>query len=392
MNIRTNTLIKLNGKGKVQVVDLNLNQISENNFIISRSTYQFGGKIVSQPELNITDGKSTRTAAEQAALQYNSLLKNYLDKGYKKLTDYTTKNIDELNSENIVNFLGKFGSTDSNGVPKPMLAKSSEDLSPGIFENEWYISRKYNGVRCLIYYKDGIIRTSSRGGKTYDKSMTHIINNSHLQEFFKSNPNVILDGELYHHGWALQKISGLCRLETPIDECKEISYNIYDFISDKVFKDRLEDLKDWSNLFDNNDPIIFVEHILLSGWLKIKSRHDAFVKEGYEGLCMRNPNKEYGIGKRSGIYLVKLKSYSDMECEVVGAEKGLRPEDMVFIMKLNNGRTFKAKPVGTAEERINYLTNIQDYIGKFATIKYFEYSSDGIPCQPILVHFRPEDE
>lgn len=55
-------------------------------------------------------------------------------------------------------------------------------------------------VRCLIYYKDGVIKTASRGAMTYDAAITHITNHPKLIKLFEEQPNLMLDGEIYKHG------------------------------------------------------------------------------------------------------------------------------------------------------------------------------------------------
>ena len=74
------------------------------------------------------------------------------------------------------------------------------------------------------------------------------------------------------------------------------------------------------------------------------------------------------------------------------AETGLRDEDMCFTLKTIDGKEFAAKPVGTVETRLYYLEHWSEYVGKKATCKYFYYSEEGTPIQPILLHFRPDDE
>jgi hypothetical protein len=130
----------------------------------------------------------------------------------------------------------------------------------------------------------------------------------------------------------------------------------------------------------------------MSGYANIKKAHDKFVSDGFEGLCARTLDREYGINKRSALYLIKLKNYKDAEFKVIGIKEGLRPEDMCFTLVTNEGKEFAAKPIGTNADRISYLQNKDNYIGKMATCKYFYLSKDGVPLQPILLHFRPEDE
>ena len=381
-----NYLITLNSRGKVQVVDLLLKQLL-NCFEIHRITGQLGGKQTIQPIITIEQGKAKRTTIQQAELEYNSHMKKYLDKGYKKLSEYTKKSFSDCEELELLEFLGSH-KTDSQGIPKPMLAQQSDKASPNVFEKTWYISRKLDGVRCLLYYKDGEILSASRGGTDYDVPTSDIRQNKVLLEWFKENPTLILDGELYSHGQSLQRLSGIARLKTWEDRCDILEYWIYDVVSEKVFEERYHILMDLRKLLENDLKVQVIDHYLLSGWMTIKKTHDDFVKEGYEGLVMRNPNKEYGVGKRSSLYMLKLKEYSDGEFLITGYSEGLRDEDMVFICETTKGLKFEAKPIGPRELKYEYLENMDSIIGKMATVKFFNYTQDGIPSRPVLKTIR----
>lgn len=395
MIIRLEHLVILNNKNRVQHVVLKLDQDSINNtYYIYRTTGQYSCKSIDQPVIIITFGKAKRSTAEQASLQFNGLLKNYLNKGYSRLSTLTSTQYDLLSEEEIRKLLG--GSiTDTFGVPKPMLCKLSDTCSSSVFEKDWYVSRKIDGTRCLMYYKDGAIHTASRGGKTYDPATLHLRNNEQLKSLFQMYPNIILDGELYKHdiNFPLQRISGLCRLETWTEECGNLEYWIYDYISNEPFKDRYTTLMSFKDIFtEPNSKIKVVDHEFISGYYKIRRRHDLYVNEGFEGLIMRNPDKEYGINKRSAKYMIKMKERKSGEFTVIGIKEGLRPEDMCFILSTKNGKQFAAKPIGPAELRLEYLYNSGNFIGKKATCNFFYYSPDGIPLQPTFVHIRPDDE
>ena len=393
MIIREEYLVIINSKNKIQRVKLQLDQDSINNcYIIKRVTGQFGGKETNQPEIIITKGKVKRTAAEQASLQFNGLLKQYLDKGYVNLSSVTTKTYASLTEDEIKGFLNK-GTTDQAGIPKPMLAKQADQCSSDIWNKDWRISKKIDGVRCLMYYKDGEIHTASRGGGTYDPATKHLREDPELLKIFAQKPDLILDGELYHHGsdWPLQRISGLARQKEWKTECGELQYWIYDYIDNAPFKERLEFLNSLrENIHSQN--VLVLEHILVNGYLAAKKWHDKFIQQGFEGLCARNPEREYGINKRSAVYLIKMKEFQDAEFKIVGIKEGLRPEDMCFTLVTKDNKEFNAKPMGDIATRVYYLEHKDEFIGKMATCKYFYLSKDGIPTLPVMKSIRPEDE
>jgi hypothetical protein len=395
MILRTEHLVILNNKNRVQHVLLQLEQKElGNTFCIHRTTGQYGCKNIIQPDLNIEYGKGRRTASEQAALQFNGLLKNYLNKGYKRLIDLTVKPYESLLEHEIKSLLGETFTTDTNGIPKPMLCKLYDDCTGQLAEKCWFVSRKLDGVRALFYYKNGEIHTASRGGRSYDPATTHLRHDPALIAIFEKHPDLILDGELYKHdiNFPLQRLSGLARLDTWNEECGNLEYWVYDYVSQEPFSQRYETLMEFRSLLPENSKIKIIDHEYICGLYKIRRRHDQYVREGFEGLVMRNPDKEYGVNKRSSKYMVKMKDRKSEEFTIVDVKEGLRPEDMCFILKTEEGKQFAAKPIGPAEARLEYLYNAGKFIGKKATCTFFYYSNDGTPLQPVFQHVRADDE
>lgn len=393
--IGENALISRDSKGKIRVVEISYQWEDDyNGFVIRRHTYQYGGKVTDQPEIVITKGKAKRTVTEQARLEYNSHLKKYQDKGYKLLE----KDINSYSLEDLNKILPEF-TTDANGFQKHMLAKQADKVAASAFEKEWYASRKIDGTRCSFYYKDGVIKTASRGGGDYDPACQHFITNEKLITFFENHPDYILDGELYKHGKSLQQISGAARLEKNAYDCDWLEYYIYDImIPNMPFKDRLEILEeiqeelglgfDPEHIWNEGDlQMQMVPHVKVSGWLNIKSLHDKYVSEGWEGVVIRDPSKNYKFGGR-GNEMIKVKMYQDAEFQVTGISEGLRDEDLCFTCITDDGKEFKAKPMGSRELKQAYRNNLDQIIGKMATVKFFYYSDDGTPLQPVLKCIR----
>ena len=392
----SNYLVKKDSNGKIRCVILSKIKEREDYFVIKRTTFQYGGKHTNQPDIVITEGKAKRDASAQTELQYNAKLKEYKDKGYKEIEkdpeEYSISEINEILPE--VN-------TDSNGFAKHMLAKSSDKVKESSIDKVkyWFASRKIDGVRCSFYWNGKKILTASRGGGTYEYSTQHITQNPKFIEFFKKHPDYILDGELYKHGKQLQEISGAARLEKNAVDCDWLEYYIYDImIPDVPFSDRLYKLdeiqeapelgfepnKEWD---DKDLKFQMVPQVEVSGWASIKKLHDQYVAEGFEGIVVRNPDKPYGFGKRTND-MIKVKEYQDAEFEITGLSEGLRDEDMCFTCITDKGIEFKAKPMGNRELKQQYRENLDNLIGKMATVKFFYYSEEGTPLQPVLKCIR----
>lgn len=392
-------LVTKDSKGKIRIVKIWSEwDDQQRGFVIHRITSQYGGKETVQPDILITKGKAKRTVTEQRNLEFNSHIKKYLDKGYKKLPEEI-----ELSDFNTLNeFLGD-DKTGQDGMLKPMLAKQADKVTNSVFNKEYYGSRKINGVRALIYYKNGKVCTSSRGSINYDLAIHHIIHHPKLIKYFKENPEVILDGEIYKHGWTLNKISGLCRTQVTAFDGEPLEFYLYDIVrTDLPFEERLELINEIEEVlelkpfdpyreWDKNDlKIQIVPQEFVTGWLHIKAMHDRYVSEGWEGLVIRNIKDVYGPGKRSNAML-KIKIYQSAEYEIVGLSEGLREEDMCFVMKTPNGQEFKAKPMGDREQKQWYREHLDELIGKMGTLKYFEMSGkegSEIPQQPIFESVR----
>ena len=375
-------LISRDSKSKLRVVEILCDWDSTTEtYKLKRYTGQFNGKMIEQPVIEIVKGKAKRTISEQATLEFNSHVKKYLDKGYKKISDYGYDSLENFD-ENVV----PKSNTDQKGLVKPMLCDQYDFNDSKLEKITWKASTKLDGLRTMLYYKDGVIYTSSRGGKDYNVAATYIREDQYLKTLFDKNPELILDGELYYHGWNLQKISGLGRLETLHEDHKQLQFHCYDIVDEnKTFKDRHEILK----TFEETEKFIVVKHVDVKGNDNINKLHDDYVAKGYEGLVLRDPSKTYKCGSRSN-RMLKVKKFTDAEFEVIDLIEGLRDEDMCFLLTTKDGNKFKAKPIGDRQLKQWYRDNLKSLIGKMATVKYFGFTNteNPVPNLPVLKSFR----
>lgn len=389
-------LVSRDSKGKIRVACVSFEWDDEQHgFVISRLTGQLGGKMTEQPDILVQRGKAKRTVTEQTQLEFNALVRKYTDKGYKAIeNDPSTYSEDELNE-----IIGE-EKTDTNGFMKHMLAKQADQVSDATINKlpYWYASRKIDGVRCSFYYADGEVHTASRGGKNYDYSTWQIREHPKLVEFLKRYPKIILDGELYKHGKSLQQISGAARMEKTTKGNDWLEYYIYDVMLPTTFEQRLKVLnaikktleldfnpsREWK---PNELRIQMVPHEKVSGKDNILALHDKYVSEGWEGCVVRDPNGSYKFGGR-GSEMVKFKLYRESEFVITGLSEGLRDEDMCFTLETADGIPFKAKPMGSRDIKDQYRKDLNQLIGRMATVKYFYLSDEGTPLQPVLKSIR----
>ena len=406
MNTDFKTLVSKDSKGKIRVVEISYEGNEATRiYTIYRYTGQFEGKLTTQPKIIVDRGKATRNIHEQVELQFNALVKGYKDKGYIELEN----EIDNYSSEELYKLFGN-APAGTNGVVKPMLAKQADKVTKtDIFNKKWIASRKIDGLRCIIYLgDDDKLHTSSRGATNYDSAMFEILTHPALIKLFKNNKGLMLDGECYHHGYTLQQINSIARTQKVAKDLEVLQFYWYDIVDlNNPFKTRLakmksiaSELKEYGSeiswepdrIFKENElRIQFVPQVEVSGWDNMMKLHNEYVSEGWEGLVIRDPEKPYKPNGRTND-MIKIKVYKDDCFKVVGKEAGLRgSEDMVFIMQMPDGRTFKAKPFGDREQKQEYWINFEEkYNGHIGECKFFYYSDDGIPLQPAFKAFRDD--
>lgn len=343
-------------------------------------------EVTDNAELNIThartlDGKATSrlvqvegknigrasetTPLEQAHKEAESRIKKQLDKGYVEDMQAAEKPV-----------------TNTLGFTKPTLATVFSKVKPERIDWETaYIQRKIDGHRCM--YRDGVLY--SRGGK--------VINLPHILEEIErlDLQEVPLDGELYIHGEALQKIGSLVKRLQPDSE--KIKYYVYDIVDEeKSFSDRFLSLK---------MPASNIIHKLgtekVDNLEQAKAINKCFVEDGYEGSIIRYGTEGYQSDKRS-VYLLKLKAYLDAEVEVIGWKEGQayqqRKDSPLFrvpVLLCKNkwgGEDFYVTAPGTYEEKNEQFEVIEDFMGEILNIEYFCLSTENVPLQPTAVRWR----
>ena len=273
-------------------------------------------------------------------------------------------------------------------MQKPMLAHK--------FDNDrvdWsqpvYIQAKLDGVRCL-FTKDGAY---SRTGKHF-KNLVHI--ELALIPFFKQNPDVILDGELYNHELKndFEKIISLVRKQKPtaddrLEAQQLVQFHCYDYFDGVIYdsyKTRMQNLV----TADLYDKVHYVPAKLVDSYNYARELHQEFLDQGYEGSIIRLD----GLYKHGRSYdLMKFKDFSDTEATIIGYEagKGKRQGTLgKFIMLDDEGIQFGCPPGKgySYKDLAGMLDNVHDYIGQRATFTYFQRTQAGSYRHPLFKTLR----
>ena len=237
---------------------------------------------------------------------------------------------------------------------KPMLAhdytKRPQDFG--------YSQPKLDGIRCIAT-KGGLF---TRAGKEIT-TCGHIEHD--LIEFFKEEPDIILDGELYNHELKadFNKITSLVRKVKPTpEEALECHEKVQ---------------------YPDEDSLRFVETTLCETQEELDELYSDYTERGYEGQMVRNDTPYENKRSKN---LLKRKEFITEEFNVVEVLEGQgnwAGYAKHFELELGDGRNFKSGVKGN-QDTLKTLLEQEDK-PTWVTCRYFEKTPDGIPRFPVVI-------
>lgn len=269
----------------------------------------------------------------------------------------------------------------------PMLAHKYKDRGHDI-EFPCFVQPKLNGVRCI--YQHG--KFISRKGKEYG-AINHMAND--LKAISSKVP--MPDGEIFHRGLTFQEITSAVKKYK--ENSEKLEYWIYDQVSGDDFSERNRKLH---RAFQDNCAYMMADGLLHRGCLvyvptevvnnedELMSKHAEFTLAGYEGTIIRNMQGKYLTGLTRSKDLQKYKDFQDAEFKIVGGKSATGVEDgcVVFRCEIEPGKEFDVRPQGTREQRREWFDNLDRIIGKDLTVRFQNYSDDGVPIFPVGITIR----
>tara|TARA_B100000902_G_scaffold388423_1_gene434042 strand:- start:4038 stop:5984 length:1947 start_codon:yes stop_codon:yes gene_type:complete len=371
-------LYKKDSNGSIRTWEITVERISDDMYHIKTRSGVEGSENMVEPEPQyVTEGRQNRTIAQQAQSEAQSKWLRKIDEGYK---------LTRASAITEINIL-------------PMLAKKFSKAARHV-EYPAAGQRKFDGVRCLAMSAEGFpsnIVLLTRKNKEFAGM------NSLRSEIALLNlpPSIVLDGELYSDTLTFQRVSGLVRKkpenlsEQDLEDLEQVSYRIYDLINlsnmDMTFAARYRLLQSLLRAVPSSQT----PRLRLTRNVRIRSEEDVvaylalFEEEGFEGLMIRNLESPYELDKRSK-HLQKLKTFIDEEFPIVGYYEATGNDrgTPIWECEAPNGRRFRARPMGTLDERRELWANRDAAIGRPLTVRFFEYTDDGVPRFPVGVAIR----
>lgn len=352
------TIYKKDSSGKTRV----LRVYTEGDSMFQESGV-LGGKLIVHAKTCTSKnlGKENETTAEEQAV------KEAKAKIQQKLDTEYVESIEALENVEII---------------LPMLAKNYADV-----KIEWktpvFVQPKLDGMRCLAICEGDDVKLISRKNR-------EITTMGHIVDILKGKftDRTILDGELYAHGKSFQDNMKLVKkYREGLSEA--VKYCVYDTIQDTQYNTRYNSISftvgSWSQ-----PKVEVVETIGVTTDKEVEEFHKQFLSKGYEGTIVRHSLDGYKIKGRSSS-LLKRKDFIDLAVEIIDIIPAeARPTWGTPVCELSNGNTFQCGTKLSHEDREKMLINKEEYIGKTAEVRFFEWTDDGLPRFPVFYGVRQD--
>ena len=373
--------------------------------LLSRPTY--GTAVVSL--ISLLDDLASRRLSGNLALdvcrgvmdshrEYASLLLCIFDKDLKLGID--TKTVNKVIP----------GLIDTFDVALAFDIQKSPTYLKRVESEQYLITRKLDGVRCLAVVRNNDIKFYSRLGHEY--TSLFVLRNA-MQTILPKDWEGVLDGELCviddddNENFKL----AVSEVKRKTEQMQRPHYKVFDCLTLDEFYGKKESanysvrLEKAKKLLERQEtPFLSVLSAVKYSASNFMRAQSIVAQKGYEGLILRS-DTPYRSGRTSD--LLKVKKFMDAEYQI---------EDFKGTTKLMKGLSGTMEPVeclgsvvirhkgnpvdvgsGFSDaQRIEIWRNQEKYLGKTITVKYFEESTDayGNPSLrfPIFKGFRDGNE
>lgn len=292
-------------------------------------------------------------------------------------------------------YLPSYRTNENNGNILPMLAKSYTGKIWSKIPNmigQW----KINGLRCFIsaYRTDDIFRSVRLKFQSREGLIWHTL--TYLEDYLIDaispgfmlsmlNDNWILDGEVYLPGHTVNEINHFVK-DPNCKENKLLQFWCYDIAIQDMLQERRSDIRthnlgNVAHFVDINEHLNNTKQLVILPDYNVYSDNNAvifrdnFIRLGFEGLILRNPNVDYQYGRRRVGYMEKFKSKTDGKFLIIDIQSEQKRNLPIITCRNDiNEETFETRFSYPHAKQEEILRNKKDYIGKYVFITFGERS------------------
>lgn len=297
-------------------------------------------------------------------------------------------------------------------ILRPMLAAKA-DLKNLDFP--LFVSPKLDGVRALIV--DGVVM--SRSMKP--------IPNEYVQVAFGQMALNGLDGELIvgepTADDVYRKTNSAVMTRDGFPDVRFYAFDsFHDLVAGEPFEARLKEVQyvQRTNACDDFCPLIAHPHEVAYGPDGLEMFETQWVEEGYEGVILRHPDRQYKFGRSTAKEqgMLKLKRFDDSEAEVLevielqrnGNEactnelgytsRSSHKDNLVAagtmgalrVRDIHTGQTFNIGTGFTQADRDALWQDRDSTVGRIVKYKYFAVGVKDLPRHPVFLGFRSAED
>ena len=402
--MNTQTFYQLDSKGKVRVWSIRVDKVSDDlSNIVIFGGLETGKKI--ETVTPISEGKNIgkvneTTVYEQACKDAQTEIDKKVKQGYvadrsqmKQKGDTATIKAPMKGFAYHPTGKNKSLTLDDLGIRNELVILDSK-------LDGWRYRIHITKDSCTFYTSSGDVtlgfpQIEKRLREVFDKNINYWENKYGVTEYY-------LDGEIYRHMYdkdgnpdpmgGYNNVASACASIVNITPEKQalrdaMQFYLFDVCIDAPYTTREKVI----NYFYDDVNVVRPLRFKVNATEKvIEEKFSEFLSAGYEGLMIRTLHTPYEF-KRSK-QLTKYKPLIDDEFEIIGFKKSIAGETLGSIQfKMNDGSTFWANPkasLGSDKVKKQIWDNQKDYLGKWATVEFLEYTPDGLPRHPRVKALR----
>jgi DNA ligase-1 len=275
-----------------------------------------------------------------------------------------------------------------------------------------FVQPKLDGLRCVSYATHGGVALQSRTGAFFT-GLPAIA--AALRPYLSQHPNIVIDGELYTDQMPFEELAGLIKkkkiTDSDVERLKKVKYHVYDIydrtLPDMPYSERLGVLAaavrrcgcvagdthagvaaSAARMLRSDTEaaamVVLVRTEKVAVLADFRRLFAEFVEAGYEGIMLRNAAGVYRANYRSND-LQKYKEFMEEEYRIIDFTQGEGRDAgaVIWVCETADGKVFSVRPRGSLNQRRDWFSDGDKYIGKKLTVIYQELTEDGKPRFPV---------